>query len=85
MSQLLKSMGIVAAPDDKIFALAKNHVELERESNRRGTILKLSEKALEKEQRDKEHLQKEYNKGVLIRYDSRSPAKLCFHECIAII
>lgn len=64
---MLKSLGIAATPDDKIFVLVKNHVELERENSRRGSIIKLSEKALEKEQREKEHLQKEYNKGVLIR------------------
>lgn len=66
--QLLKSLGITATSEDKIFALAKNHIELERENNRRGSILKLSEKALEKEQREKDHLQKEYNKGVLVRW-----------------
>lgn len=65
--QLLKSLGITAAPDDKVFLLAKNHVDLEKESNRRAAILKLNEKALEKEQREKDHLQKEYNKGVLIK------------------
>lgn len=70
IDQLLKSFGIAANPEDKIFALAKSQVELERENSRRGSILKLSEKALEKEQREKEHLQKEYNKGVLIRYVS---------------
>lgn len=65
--QLLKSFGITASSDDKVFQLAKNHVEMEKESNRRASILKLSEKALEKEQREKDHLQKEYNKGVLIK------------------
>lgn len=65
--QLLKTFGISALPEDKIFILAKNHVELERENNKRVVSLKANEKALEKEQREKEHLQKEYNKGVLIR------------------
>lgn len=48
--------------------MAKNFIELEKESNRRAAALKASEKVLEKEQREKEHLQREYNKGVLMRF-----------------
>lgn len=66
--QLLKSFGNSSSADQKIAQLAKNFIELEKESNRRAAALKTSEKVLEKEQREKEHLQREYNKGVLMRF-----------------
>lgn len=66
--QLLKSFGNSSSVDQKIAQLAKNFIELEKESNRRAAALKTSEKVLEKEQREKEHLQREYNKGVLMRF-----------------
>lgn len=60
-------MGNAGTIDQKLAVLAKNFIELERESNKQTTSLKQSEKVLEKEMREKEHLQREYNKGVLIR------------------
>lgn len=66
--QLLKSFGNSTSTDQKIAQLAKNFIELEKESNRRAAALKTNEKVLEKEQREKEHLQREYNKGVLMRF-----------------
>lgn len=60
-------MGSSGTVDQKLTQLAKNFIELERESNKQTTSLKQGEKVLEKELREKEHLQREYNKGVLIR------------------
>lgn len=65
--QLVKSLGNSASVDQKIEQLARNIVELERESNKKSIALKQNEKILEKELREKEHLQREYNKGVLIK------------------
>lgn len=65
---MIKSLGNSATLEQKVAQLAKNFIELERESNRQTASLKQNEKVLEKEQREKEHLQREYNKGVLIRY-----------------
>lgn len=61
-------MGGSETLDGKLLQLAKNFVELERENNKQTASLKQNEKVLEKELREKEHLQREYNKGVLIRY-----------------
>lgn len=61
-------MGNGAPSDEKILQLAKNFIELEKENNKQATAIKQNEKVLEKEQREKEHLQREYNKGVLIRF-----------------
>lgn len=61
-------MGSSATVDQKIGTLAKNFIELEKESNKKAAALKVNEKVLEKEQREKEHLQREYNKGVLMRF-----------------
>lgn len=65
---MIKSLGNSATLEQKVAQLAKNFIELERENNRQTASLKQNEKVLEKEQREKEHLQREYNKGVLIRY-----------------
>lgn len=64
----MKSLGGSGTLEQKLSQLAKNYVELERESNKQSASLKQNEKVLEKELREKEHLQREYNKGVLIRY-----------------
>lgn len=64
---MVKSLGNEATSDQKLLILAKQAVEAERESNRRATIVKQNEKNLETVQREKENLQKEYNKGVLMR------------------
>lgn len=65
---MIKSLGNSATLEQKVAQLAKNYVELERENNKQTASLRQSEKVLEKELREKEHLQREYNKGVLIRY-----------------
>lgn len=65
--QLIKTLGNSSTPQQKVAQLAKNYIELEREKNKQSTSLKQNEKVLEKEMREKEHLQREYNKGVLIR------------------
>lgn len=64
---MIKSLGNSGTLDEKIAQLAKNYIELERDSYKQTTSLKNNEKVLEKELREKEHLQREYNKGVLIR------------------
>lgn len=66
--QLIKSLGNSMTLEQKVNQLAKNYVELERENNKQTASLRQSEKVLEKELREKEHLQREYNKGVLIRF-----------------
>lgn len=78
--QLLKSFGNSTSAEQKIAQLAKNFIELEKESNRRAAALKTNEKVLEKEQREKEHLQREYNKGVLMRF-----VYACRHSVIQLI
>lgn len=65
--QVIKTLGNAASSDEKVQLLAKNFIELERENNRHATAIRQNEKILEKEQREKEHLQREYNKGVLVR------------------
>lgn len=65
---MIKSLGSSTSLEQKVAQLAKNYIELERESNKQTSSLRQSEKVLEKELREKEHLQREYNKGVLIRY-----------------
>lgn len=65
--QIIKSLGNAASSDEKVQLLAKNFIELERENNRQATAIRQNEKILEKEQREKEHLQREYNKGVLVK------------------
>lgn len=62
-SQLIKSLGNLQTPEQKIAALAKNVIE----SDRQTSALKMNEKQMESILREKEHLQKEYNKGVLMR------------------
>lgn len=75
MVQLLKSLGGSASADQKLEQLAKSIVELEREGNKKSLAIKQNEKILEKELREKEHLQREYNKGVLIRLVYRPKTK----------
>lgn len=57
-----------ASIDQKIYILAKNFLDMEKEFGKVQSTLKQKEKQSELIQREKEHLQKEYNKGVLIRY-----------------
>lgn len=64
----MKSLGNSSSAEQKIEQLARNLVELEKESNKRALTLKQNKKILEKELREKEHLQREFNKGVLIRF-----------------
>lgn len=63
----MKSLGNAATDEQKVQLLAKTFVELERDHHKQTTSLKQNEKQLEKELREKEHLQREYNKSVLIR------------------
>lgn len=65
--QIIKSLGSASSTDEKIALLAKNFIELERENNRQNATMRQNEKVLDKEQREKEHLQREYNKSVLVR------------------
>lgn len=60
----MKSLGNSTTPEQKIATLAKNVIELERQSSAH----KQNEKQFENIIREKEHLQKEYNKGILMRY-----------------
>lgn len=64
---MIKSLGNANTSEQKMQLLAKNVIELERENNKQSASIKQTEKIMEKELREKEHLQREYNKGVLIR------------------
>lgn len=64
---MIKSLGNANTSEQKMQLLAKNVIELERENNKQSASIKQTEKVMEKELREKEHLQREYNKGVLIR------------------
>lgn len=63
----MKSFSNTSSDEQKIQFLAKTFVELERDHNKQTAVLKQNEKLMEKELREKEHLQREYNKSVLIR------------------
>lgn len=66
LSQLLKSLGN-STPEQKVSSLAKNLVELENSNHRQATSLKQNEKSFDALQREKDRLQIEYNKSVLIK------------------
>lgn len=66
--QLIASFGNSMPAEQKVKLLAKNFIELEKESNKNAAVIKQNAKFLEKEQREKDNLQREYNKCVLIRY-----------------
>lgn len=72
----MKTLGNGTSDEQRLQQLAKTYVELERDHNKQTTSLKQNEKLLEKELREKEHLQREYNKSVLIRYH-KSCSKIC--------
>lgn len=61
-------MGSSTTPEQKVAILAKNFILLEREQSKNVTASKQNEKHLELVQREKENLQKDYNKGVLMRF-----------------
>ncbi|KAG4076144.1 hypothetical protein HA402_011490 [Bradysia odoriphaga] len=67
IEKLLKSLGN-STPDQKISSLAKNLVELENAHHRQVTTLKQNEKSFDALQREKDRLQIEYNKSVLIKH-----------------
>lgn len=60
---MVRTLGNSSTAEQKIAILAKNVVELERER----ASYKQNEKHFDAVVREKEHLQKEYNKGVLMR------------------
>lgn len=59
----MRTLGNSSTDEQKIAILAKNIVELERQA----ASYKQNEKHFDAVVREKEHLQKEYNKGVLMR------------------
>jgi len=64
--QILKTLG--SGPvEEKFSVLLKKSIENEKESKRLNTKIKQNEKSLEIILREKDNLQKEYNKGVLIK------------------
>lgn len=65
----MKTLGNATSDEERLQQLAKTYVELERDHNKQASSLKQNEKVLEKELREKEHLQREYNKSVLIRFE----------------
>lgn len=67
IEKLLKSLGN-STPEQKISSLAKNLVELENSHHRQVTTLKQNEKSFDALQREKDRLQIEYNKSVLIKH-----------------
>lgn len=71
----MKTLGNGTSDEQRLQHLAKTFVELERDHNKQTTSLKQNEKLLEKELREKEHLQREYNKSVLIRCKEKCSQK----------
>lgn len=68
IDRMVRSLGSSGATaEQKVLILAKQVVEAEREASRRAALARQHEKGLEQVQREKENLQKEYNKGVLMR------------------
>lgn len=64
---MVRTLGNSTTAEQKIAILAKNVVDLEREQLRQAASYKQNEKQFDVVVREKEHLQKEYNKGVLMR------------------
>ncbi|XP_065355112.1 alpha-taxilin [Calliphora vicina] len=65
--QVLKSLEEAKTPEDKFQLLLSKYIESERTNRRSKQDLKLHEKQLETIMREKENLQREYNKNVLMR------------------
>ncbi|TMW53849.1 hypothetical protein DOY81_001134, partial [Sarcophaga bullata] len=65
--QILKSLEEAKTPEDKFQLLLSKYIESERTNRRFKQDLKVHEKQLETIMREKENLQREYNKNVLMR------------------
>ncbi|XP_023300902.2 alpha-taxilin [Lucilia cuprina] len=65
--QILKSLEEAKTPEDKFQLLLSKYIESERTNRRAKQDLKVHEKQLETIMREKENLQREYNKNVLMR------------------
>ncbi|KAL5273271.1 TXLNB family protein [Megaselia abdita] len=64
---VLKSLVSSETPDQKLSQLVKRFVEVEKENKRLQTVAKQSQKSIESVVKEKENLQREYNKNVLMR------------------
>lgn len=65
--QILKSIGNSLSPEEKFNVLLRKHIELEKEIKRLNATIKQHEKRHELLLREKDILQKESNKGILVR------------------
>uniref|UniRef100_A0A1A9VVX4 Alpha-taxilin n=1 Tax=Glossina austeni TaxID=7395 RepID=A0A1A9VVX4_GLOAU len=65
--QMMKLLEEVKSPEDKLRLLLTKYVETERQNRRLGQDLKTHEKQLEAVVREKENLQRDYNKNLLMR------------------
>lgn len=63
----LEEEAVGAAPEEKFALLLRKHVESERGARKLRQEMKVQEKQLETVLREKENLQREYNKSVLMR------------------
>lgn len=66
--KILKSLEEAKTPEDKFQLLLSKYLESERTNRRFKQELKAHEKQLETIMREKENLQREYNKNVLMRW-----------------
>ncbi|CAD6991146.1 alpha-taxilin [Ceratitis capitata] len=65
--KMLEEEAAGATPEDKFALLLRKHVESERGARKLRAEMKVQEKQLESVLREKENLQREYNKSVLMR------------------
>ncbi|XP_014103337.3 gamma-taxilin [Bactrocera oleae] len=65
--KMLEEEAAGTTPDEKFAILLRKHVESERASRKLRQEMKVQEKQLETVLREKENLQREYNKSVLMR------------------
>lgn len=63
----MKSLG-TGSSEEVTKKLARNVIEMQEEQHKQLMAYKQTEKLFDSVQREKEHLQKEHNKGVLIRF-----------------
>lgn len=64
---MLEEEAAGTTPEEKFGILLRKHVESERASRKLRQEMKVQEKQLETVLREKENLQREYNKSVLMR------------------
>lgn len=65
---MLKQLGPATTIEEKFNILLKKFIETEKTCKKLNSTIKLSEKKFDLLSREKDILQKEYNKGVLMKY-----------------